>query len=359
MLAAYPPWIGGLVAGGGAAFIWGTLTLIASFLKAPGKAIAEKNVVIDLANTKIRELEANRPRLSACLYEDSGQLLLSVTNAGAAAWVWATVNVSGNTLRQRSSVSAVWKHIAEDRSKLTMHETRDIIIAERKRDDQQWASLKYYWYVPFIENGNRSETRPLSASVPSHPGFDSKLDPEARAIRQDVSITVLSDPISLEPPIHCVLALVGCDMWEDVSGVQVCPQLSARSSASEELQRFAAEETEFTSDGLEWKTISSQIVKGTEFSGFVTTVIILSDQSLPQPLILRVRCSQEPQKVSASFYEDAQVDLKHPVPTSHISIHGKNVYVELREPRFKPSAALSLKLAGHSKISVQVERKVS
>jgi hypothetical protein len=222
LMAHWPPWVAGLIGAIGAPLVWGLATLAISFLKSPGKVIGERDSAIAAAETRIRELEASRPRLSACLREDETRLLLSVTNAGESAWVWATIAVS-STRAPRSGVSAIWRHTPKDRSRLTMHETRDIVVAERRRDDERWNQLKYYWYVPFIEDGQRVETRSLEPAIPSYPGYDSSVDPDARTVRQDVRISVVSDPPSLEPPIYCTIALIGCDMWE-AQGVPTCPQ---------------------------------------------------------------------------------------------------------------------------------------
>jgi hypothetical protein len=60
VLALYPPWVGNLAAGAGAAILWGLITLIASLLKAPGRLLRERDAIIEAANARIRELEADR-----------------------------------------------------------------------------------------------------------------------------------------------------------------------------------------------------------------------------------------------------------------------------------------------------------
>jgi hypothetical protein len=54
MLAHLQPWAAGLVVGAGTALLWGVLTLVVSFLKAPAKIIAERDAVIEVEKATIQ-----------------------------------------------------------------------------------------------------------------------------------------------------------------------------------------------------------------------------------------------------------------------------------------------------------------
>jgi len=221
MLAHYPPWVGGLVAGGGAALLWGALTLVASFIRAPGKSLKEKDAAVELANARVRELEANRPRLSACLHEEAerpGNLWLAVTNKGAPAKVWAAITVSGDTTKPCSGVDAIWRHVQAGRCDLGTGETRYITLAV------MWAAKlvpqTFNWHVPFNENGEERTTSSKRDGPQTSPEYNPKTDPLAS--RQRVILEVFSTLASLLPPIRCTVVLLGCDAWEDLTGVGVC-----------------------------------------------------------------------------------------------------------------------------------------
>ena len=92
VLAHYPPWVGGLLAGGGAALVWAVGTLIASLLESPGKVIGERDATIKSKDARIQELEAlresdvaKRPNLNAEFLEEHRAVRLKVYNSGGAA----------------------------------------------------------------------------------------------------------------------------------------------------------------------------------------------------------------------------------------------------------------------------------
>jgi len=62
-MAHYAPWVGSLFAGLLAAILWGFVSLIILVLKIPGKIIAERDKILETAQTKIKELESSRPNL--------------------------------------------------------------------------------------------------------------------------------------------------------------------------------------------------------------------------------------------------------------------------------------------------------
>ena len=169
-----------------------------------------------------RRINHASPILDGKVYENdkSDGLLLAVTNSGAPAKVWAKLWISGDTLKARSDVYAVWNNNRprEYEVELAPGETKRIRIAStRKAAEIGPDALKYYWYVPFIENGEQVETRSRDSAFPKHPGYDPKTDPQALAVVQDVRVEVFSVPASVSPRIRARVKLIGCDLWEDLS----------------------------------------------------------------------------------------------------------------------------------------------
>jgi hypothetical protein len=171
----------------------------------------------DTLQLTVDALHEMRARLSASFEDRQGALVLVVTNHGAPAEAWAQITISGDTLDPQTNAFAVWDGAPEDSHsvRLATGETREIIIAEMRSGGPR--DMQYYWFVPFIRAGERKATRPASGLLPTLPRFRPHL--EASAIRQQVTITVVSDPTSVLPPIQCSITLVGCDLWENLSGI--------------------------------------------------------------------------------------------------------------------------------------------
>lgn len=211
-----------------AALSWGLLTLIASLLRAPGKLLMERDQVIAKANTRIQELEAGHPRLSACLDDQQSALSLIISNDGAAsARVWAKITIMGDTLRPQNNAYAAWKHepSGKETVEIAAGDHKEILIGQTDSADPSY--FLFYWFVFFIRGGEQGHTHP-SAGLWFSAGSQT-LAPEdpALEIRQRVSLKVFSDPASLSPAIQCSITLVGCDRWENLSGVSLCSHINA------------------------------------------------------------------------------------------------------------------------------------
>jgi hypothetical protein len=102
-------------------------------------------------------------------------------------------------------------------------------------------------------------------------------------------------------------------------------------------QRAALEsQPKFTSDGLDWKTISSGVVHGR----FMTQIKITPVKELPQPLVLRVTCSHVPSEIRGTFYSDHRnMDSNLHLPIRG-RVDGQMAFVELKEPKLRPPAVL-------------------
>jgi hypothetical protein len=161
------------------------------------------------------DLAVTHPSLRALtLYESHGALLVLIKNFGAPATVWAKLSVSGSTLKPRSNVYAAWKVAAPTAHEVTIGsgDTQEIVLARTGSGGSAGAGpFEFYYWVPFIENGVRDETRAKAASWPNDP----KPDPNPEA-RQDVRVQVFSDKkTSWNPPIDISLTLIGCDYWRE------------------------------------------------------------------------------------------------------------------------------------------------
>jgi hypothetical protein len=170
-----------------------------------------------------RAIAATRPNLSACAtlitskdvqeFKDLGylfRLLLSVTNEGAPATLWASIEIKGQLVQAvGSDLRAVWNRDLTPECKITTGDKQNIRIADSRVEPD----LEYYWFVPFVSNGKVSEAHARGASMPNqpHPGG-----------RIQVSVTVFSDPPSLSPQIKCEFSLDGCDQVT-LMGVSLCP----------------------------------------------------------------------------------------------------------------------------------------
>jgi hypothetical protein len=178
--------------------------------------------------SKVEGLHEMRPRLSASFEDRQGALVLVVTNHGAPAEVWAKITVSGDTLDPQTNAFAVWDGAAGETPsvRLATGETREIIIAEMRIGGPR--DMQYYWFVPFMRAGERTATRPAPGLVPTLPRFGPH--PGASAIRQEVTLKVVSDPTSVLPPIQCAITLVGSDRWERLSGVSPSSPISTSST---------------------------------------------------------------------------------------------------------------------------------
>jgi len=202
---------------------WAILTFTVSLIRVQATA---------QANARIRELEEDRPRLSACLIDRGHTLFLSVTNTGAPADVWASIAITGDTSRPRPAGFATWKDIPEDVPPSKRHleriakgESRTLVIAEMQSAGKY--NILYHRYVPFILAGERESTHSAEGAVPcfySDPSnFEPVIDSSSSLSRQKVTLRVFSDKTSLSLPIQCDITLIGCDRWEKLSGVPLCP----------------------------------------------------------------------------------------------------------------------------------------
>jgi hypothetical protein len=213
MMAQYPPWVSNTAAAAAAVLAWAVLTYIVSFIRIQATASA---------NARIRELEEDRPRLSACLVDQGHSLFLSISNAGAPAKVWASMTVAGDTSRRESDAFVTWKDLPGGRyiERIATGETRKLVIAEMQSAGPY--DILYHWCVPFIFGRERESSHSSTGSVPLFtPAPESNREPHLS--RQKVTLKVFSDKTSLLPAIQCDITLVGCNRWESLSGVSVCP----------------------------------------------------------------------------------------------------------------------------------------
>ena len=227
-MAHYEPWVGNWLAGFLAAVAWGLATLLISALKAPGNIIKEKNQEINRAGDRIKELEATRPRLSACLADHSDALFLVISNDGAgAAEVSAKITISGDAMSPQTDAYAIWNNEPDGRERVRIDagDQKMILVCEAGTEGQDF--FHWYWFIPFISNGKKDRTRPFTGLFPSSRawlGDDKAVPEEAQEIRQRVSLRVTSEPASLSPLIQCSITLVGYNHWEGLSGVALCAQ---------------------------------------------------------------------------------------------------------------------------------------
>jgi hypothetical protein len=142
--------------------------------------------------------------------EHQGYLAVPIKNDGAPATVWAKLWVSGNAFKTRNNAYATWRGSTAHEIWLGNGESHEVLIARPGHGEGGGASLfEFYYWVPFIENGERDETRALASSWPNDPNPDARLQ---------VRIEVFSRPESTYSPIKFGLDLVGCDRWENVTG---------------------------------------------------------------------------------------------------------------------------------------------
>jgi hypothetical protein len=194
-LAHYPPWVGNLVAGGGAALAWAVLTFIIALAKAPGRLLRE-------ANAKIRAMESIRPRLSACLRRDSRRVFLVIKNDGAIANVSAKISYSGAL----NGADAAWSTRPDREYRMGNGDSGMISVA---RKDSYSATMEW-WCVQHLANGRKDDVR-CDPAIP----------------RPQVAISVFSEPESLEPPIRCTFTLLaGGRAVEELTGVNWCADAS-------------------------------------------------------------------------------------------------------------------------------------
>jgi hypothetical protein len=152
------------------------------------------------------------PRLNPLLIlEIAGVLVLPIKNRGTTARVWAKMTIQGSVPRGKSNVFATWRGSSSKEMTVGSGDTEEIVIAESGGPHTETGpeSLDYYWYVPFIEEGERKQLRSLFASVPDHPHPKSVVE---------VKVTVFSDPPSSGEPISCTVKLLGCDQWQIAGG---------------------------------------------------------------------------------------------------------------------------------------------
>jgi hypothetical protein len=171
---------------------------------------------------EVERLKAGRPRLRACLHEETeqpGNLWLAVTNDGAPAEVWATITVTGDTTKPCSGADAIWRYIQAGRCDLGTGETRYIKISVMLSSGKIMPQT-FVWHVPFIADGEECTTCSKHDGDRTSADYNPKTDPLAS--RQRVTLQVFSTPASLLPAIRCSVVLVGCDAWEDLTGVGVC-----------------------------------------------------------------------------------------------------------------------------------------
>jgi hypothetical protein len=185
---------------------------------------------------EIESLKEDRPRLSACLVDRGHTLFLSVTNDGAPADVWASIAVTGDTSRPKCYGFAIWRDTPEDVPPRQRHieriaksESRTLVIAEMHSAGKY--NILYHRYVPFILAGEHESTHSAEGAVPCFYSDPSSFKPEvgsSSVSRQEVALRVFSDKTSLLPPIQCDITLLGCDRWEMLSGVPLCPPVEER-----------------------------------------------------------------------------------------------------------------------------------
>jgi len=205
--------------------------------QASDERLREKDQDLDAANTRIRQLEDLRPRLSACLVDKRGRLLLSVFNAGATAKVSAKITITGDTQHPQENVAAVWANELGEEVTIATGDAKEILIAETQA---KGLTLLHLWAVPFYSVfGTRTATYSPGSPITS-PSYNPRNDPEVLAIRQRINIRVLSTPASLLPAVDFGITLVGCDIWENLSGVPICPWEPLSMDPSERWQVFGS-----------------------------------------------------------------------------------------------------------------------
>jgi hypothetical protein len=311
LMAQYPAWVPGLIGAVGAPFVWGLLTLVISLLKSPAETLAERDVELEIAKARIRELEDMRPRLSGCLNNQGNRLYLKVHNEGAPADVWAKVSSIGDITRTLDNVDAVWRNELEARVRIGTGGDSEIIIAEMGRhgsheqrtsgeivgDLIQGSDVLFYWFIPYISGGHRDSARSSQGGVPSVSGvYDARQDGEARAVRQRLTIKIFSDLPSSLPPIACEITLVGCDQYENLSGVPLCPALpldpsevwqSFRSAADHMLAMFRGVRDWHSSPILpvDWRGFQSSVQDASSLAESLAEPYKAQAQALIRPFI--------------------------------------------------------------------------
>jgi hypothetical protein len=169
-----------------------------------------------------RVLPASRPNLSACatLLKSNGvkefrdlhylfRLLMSITNGGAPATLWASITVEGELVRAVGrDLCAIWNHNLAPECRITTNETRRIRVADSRVD----ADLRFSWFVPFVQDGKLIQVHAKEASLPGCPHPKGNIQ---------VSVAIFSDPPSIAPHIECGFTLVGCDQVTP-TGVSFC-----------------------------------------------------------------------------------------------------------------------------------------
>ena len=250
-MAHYPAWVPGLIGAVGAPLVWAALTLLISFLKAPGEIIGERDATIESANARIRELEAQCPRLSACLEQRGRTLLLVVSNDGATADVSAKITVAGDTLDPQSNATAAWRGESAGEVKIRTGDRKEIILAER-RSHAPGGRMSFHWAAAYFQAGALEWTRPARDAFPTqHPGGEQFI-PYVQEIRQRVSVRVLSD----QPPIEASITLVGSDLWDDLVGVPWC---SAQPTDSAALTRQEQEGAAVQATFEQWEGFDQEV----------------------------------------------------------------------------------------------------